>query len=119
MPFVLRAWEFLPPLLVNSNLMKIRGSRRDFLLACPIALAAASACYVLPDRWFTPHFAVYAEFSLSAWDATVDRASAFPLWPATWLQCPDLGTLPLKRFGIFGMSISVKLVLFWQLLQLP
>ena len=41
-----------------------KGSRRDFLLACPIALAAASACYVLPDRWFTPHFAVYAEFSL-------------------------------------------------------
>ena len=41
------------------------GSRRDFLLACPIALAAATACYVLPNRWFTPHFAVFAEFSLS------------------------------------------------------
>ena len=67
-----------------------KGSRRDFLLACPIALAAASACYVLPDRWFTPHFAVYAEFSLSAWDATVDRARTyFPLWPACWLQCTD------------------------------
>ena len=67
-----------------------KGSRRDFLLACPIALAAASACYVLPDRWFTPHFAVYAEFSLSAWDATVDRARTyFPLWPACWLQRPD------------------------------
>ena len=68
-----------------------KGSRRDFLLACPIALAAASACYVLPDRWFTPHFAVYAEFSLSAWDATVDRARTHShLWPACWLQCPDL-----------------------------
>ena len=33
-----------------------KGSRRDFLLACSTALAAASACYVLPDRWFTPHF---------------------------------------------------------------
>ena len=33
-----------------------KGSRRDFLLACPIALAAATACSVLPDRWFTPHF---------------------------------------------------------------
>ena len=32
-----------------------KGSRRDFLLACPIALGAASACYVSPDRWFTPH----------------------------------------------------------------
>ena len=27
-----------------------KGSRRDFLLACPIALAAATACSVLPDR---------------------------------------------------------------------
>ena len=41
------------------------GSRRDFVLACPIAVAATTACRVLPDRWFIPHFAVYAEFSLS------------------------------------------------------
>ena len=48
-----------------------KGSRRDF------ALAAATACRVLPDRWFIPHFAVYAEFALSAWDATVDGARVF------------------------------------------
>ena len=67
-----------------------KGSRRDFLLACPIALAAATACSVFPDRWFTPHFAVCAEFSLSAWDATVERARIHsPLWPACWLNCPD------------------------------
>ena len=67
-----------------------KGSRRDFLLACPIALAAATACYVSPDRWFTPHFSVSAEFSLSAWDATVERARTHsPLWPACWLQVPD------------------------------
>ena len=67
-----------------------KGSRRDFLLACPIALAAASACSVLPDRWFAPHFAVCAEFALSAWDAIVDRARTHsPLWPACWLECPD------------------------------
>ena len=67
-----------------------KGSRRDFVLACPIALAAATACSVLPDRWFTPHFAVYAEFALSSWDATVERARIHsPLWPACWLNCPD------------------------------
>ena len=67
-----------------------KGSRRDFLLACPVALAAASACYVSPDRWFTPHFSVSAEFSLSSWDAAVDRARTHsPLWPACWLQAPD------------------------------
>ena len=67
-----------------------KGSRREFLLACPVALAAATACSVLPDRWFTPHFTVYAEFALSAWDATVDRARTHSaLWPACWQQCPD------------------------------
>ena len=67
-----------------------KGSRRDFLLACPIALAAATACSILPDRWLTPHFAVYAEFALSGWDATVDGARTHsPLWPACWLQCLD------------------------------
>ena len=30
-----------------------KGSRRDFTLACPIAMAATTACCVLPDRWFT------------------------------------------------------------------
>ena len=44
----------------------------------------------MPDRWFNPHFAVYAEFALSASDAIVDRARTHsPLWPACWLQCPD------------------------------
>ena len=42
-----------------------KGSRRDFLLGCPIALAAANACYVSPDRWFILHFSVSAELSLS------------------------------------------------------
>ena len=37
-----------------------------------------------------PHFSVCAEFSLSSWDAIVDRARTHsPLWPACWLQSPD------------------------------
>ena len=59
-----------------------KGSRRDFALACPIAMAATTACCVLPDRWFTPHFAILTEFSLSAWHATVHLARVYsPLWP--------------------------------------
>ena len=38
------------------------GSRRDFFVGCPGALAASQACYVT-DRWFTPHFSVLARFS--------------------------------------------------------
>ena len=44
----------------------------------------------MPDRWFTPHFAVCAEFALSSWDATVERDRIHsPHWPACWLHCLD------------------------------
>ena len=67
-----------------------KGSRGDFTLACPIAMAATTACRVLPDSWFTTHFAIFTEFSLSAWDATVHIARVYsPLWPACWVGCPD------------------------------
>ena len=66
------------------------GSRRDFTLACLIAMAATTACRVLPDWWFTPHHAILTEFSLSAWDANVHMARVYsPLWPACWVDCPD------------------------------
>ena len=53
-------------------------------------MAATTACCVLPDRWFTPHFAVLTEFALSAWGATVHVARVCsPLWPACWVDCPD------------------------------
>ena len=65
------------------------GSRRDFFVGCPDALAAADACFVT-DRWFTPHFSVFARFCIDAWMADV----AFPIvcqlvWPACWLDTPD------------------------------
>ena len=41
------------------------GSRRDFFVGCPNALAASHACYVT-DRWFTPHFSVLARFRIDA-----------------------------------------------------
>ena len=84
-------WSRRPPSSTcQFQLDEDKGSRRDFFLACPIALAAASMCSVLPDRWFTPHFHVCAEFALSSWDATVERARIHsPLWPACWLDCLD------------------------------
>ena len=68
-----------------------KGSRRDFLLACPVALAAASTCNVLPGPLVYSSFCCLCiVFSLSAWDATVDRTGTHSsLWPACWLQCPD------------------------------
>ena len=64
------------------------GSRRDFFVGCPNALAASQACCVT-DRWFTPHFSILARFRLDAWMADVSCPIACqPLWPACWLDTP-------------------------------
>ena len=34
------------------------GTRRDFLIGCPLAAAAVLTCTVQPDRWIAPHPAV-------------------------------------------------------------
>ena len=65
------------------------GSRRDFFVRCPNALALSHACYVT-HRWFTPPFSVLARFRIDAWMADV----ACPVvcqhvWPASWLDTPD------------------------------
>ena len=65
------------------------GSRRDFFVGCPGALAASQACCVT-DRWFTPHFSLLARFRIDAWMADVSCTIACqPLWPACWLDTPD------------------------------
>ena len=113
-----RAFAFgrgvLPSSTCQFQLDEDKGSRRDFLLACPIALAAATACSVLPDRWFTLHFAVYAEFALSAWvllSKGLGLILTFGLLVGFNVLI-DLGPLHPKTFGIFGMFTFGKLALF-------
>ena len=73
------------------------GSRRDFFVACPNALAASDACSVT-DWWFTPHFSVVARFCTDAWMADVACPIACqPLWPACWLDTPDRSSSSSSR----------------------
>ena len=73
------------------------GSRRDFFVGCPGALAASEACYVT-DRWFTPHFSVFARFRIGAWMADVACPVACqPLWPASWLDTLDMSSSSSSR----------------------
>ena len=73
------------------------GSRRDFFVGCPGALAASQACDVT-DRWFTPHFSVFARFRIGAWMADVACPVACqPLWPACWLDTPDRSSSSSSR----------------------
>ena len=73
------------------------GSRRDFFVGCPNALAASQACCVT-DRWFTPHFSILARFRIDAWMADVSCPIACqPLWPACWLDTPDRSSSSSSR----------------------
>ena len=38
------------------------GHRRDFMVGCPLTVAAVSSCKVLDDRWIAPHLAVRTFF---------------------------------------------------------
>ena len=69
------------------------GSRRDFFVGCPNALAASDACFVT-DRWFTPHFSVLARFCIDAWMANV---VCQPVWAACWLDTPDRSSSSATR----------------------
>ena len=73
------------------------GSRRDFFVGCPNALAASQACCVT-DRWFTPHFSILARFRIDAWMVDVSCPIACqPLWPACWLDTPDRSSSSSSR----------------------
>ena len=52
-----------PVATCRFNLEGGAGTRRDFLVGCPDALAASDACFVT-DRWFTPHFLYSRAFAL-------------------------------------------------------
>ena len=67
------------------------GHRRDFILGCPLAAAAAvRSCKVQEDRWVAPHLAVRALFGKSRWESWVTQpVRCTPLWSASWLPVVD------------------------------
>ena len=80
------------------------GSRRGFIVARPNALAASSSCQVT-DRWFAPHFSIFADFQIRQWTAEVSCPGATqPVWLACWVDTPDQSSPPLGRSRMFGTS---------------
>ena len=66
------------------------GTRRDFILGCPLATAALENCWVDCSRWIQPHFSVCATFQVCRWSARVTKPGrATPLWPASWVSAVD------------------------------
>ena len=86
------------------------GSRRDFFVGCPGALAASQACYVT-GRWFTPHFSVLAGFRIGAWWLMLlARLLVSPSGLlAGWILLIDRLRHPLVLFRMSGISIGMCL----------
>ena len=62
-----------------------------------LALAASTACKVT-DRWFTPHFSVFAGFSIEGWLADTACPEVYqPVWPACWIDTPDRSSSSVAR----------------------
>ena len=66
------------------------GTRRDFMVGCPLSAAAVLSCTVQADRWIAPHLAVRAFFGYCRWSCSVTQPVRFSLlWPAFWLPAID------------------------------
>ena len=62
------------------------GHRGDFMVGCPLAVAAVLSCKVETDRWIAPHLAVRTFFDCCRWTGRVTHpVQRTPLWPASLL----------------------------------
>ena len=86
-----------PDATCKLRLDECAGSRWDFIVACCNALTASTACGVT-DRWFTPHFSVFACFCTGRWTAEVlCPVATQPVWPACCVDTPDRSSSSLSR----------------------
>ena len=92
--FVKSAWASAAGLLPSPTCKRDWGSpvgrRRDFMVGCPLAVAAVHSCRVQPDRWAAPHLAVRTLFDCCRWSCRVTQpVQRTSLWPASWLPAVD------------------------------
>ena len=80
----------------------------DFMVACANALAASTVC-TITDRWFTPHFSVYAGFNIGRWAAEfLVFFSCQPLGLARWIVSPE------RSSGSVTRSVQDPWHVYWE-----
>ena len=68
------------------------GHLRDFMVGCPLAVAAALSCKVQANRWVALHLAVRTFFDCCRWSGRVTQpVQRALLWLASWLPAVDKG----------------------------
>ena len=109
-----------PDITCRFNREEGTGSRRNFFVGCPGALAASQACYVT-DRWFTPHFSLLARFRIDpGWLMSLARLLVgLSGLLAGWILLIDLPHHRLVLFRISGMFIGMFLGWFLMRLFVP
>ena len=86
-----------PAATCKVKLDECSGMGREFILGCPNAVAASTAC-IVTDRWFLPHFSLFATFGIDGWSAEVScPIVSQPLWPACWIDTPDRSSSSTSR----------------------
>ena len=89
---VLLASGVQPAATCKRTWVSLGGRRRDFMVGCPLAVAAVHSCRVQTDRWMAPHLAVRTLFDCCRWSYRVTQpVQRTPLWPASWLPVVDKG----------------------------
>ena len=105
----------LPSSTCQFQLDEDKGSRRDFLLACPIALAAATACSVFTRPLVHSSFLLFLQSLHTLLGMLLLKGLRFILpfgLLAGLIALIAIGLLSRMKFEIFGMFTFVRLVLY-------
>ena len=96
------------------------GHRRDFILGCPLAAAAAIlSCKVQPDRWIALHLAIRALFDCGRWESWVTQpVRCTPLWPASWLPAIDKSRGSKSVVNVIGVLLVFVVGILWLVVPL-
>ena len=83
------------------------GHRRDFMVGCPLAVAAVLSCKVQNDRWVASHLAVRTLFDCCRWSCRVTQA----VQRTSLLAC-FLGCLLLIKVEVPSLSNPLRYLSF-------
>ena len=91
------------------------GHRRDFMVGCPLAVAAVLSCRVQGDRWVAPHLAVRTLFDCCRWTGRVTLGLLLGCLLLIKIGVPS--RLRFKESGKFMMSVfslcPVRMLCSW------
>ena len=106
------AWALVTVHSCERDWSATDGHRRDFMVGCPLAVAAVLSCKVQADRWIAPHLALRTLLDCCRWDCRITQpVQRTHLSPASWLLAIDKGrgskSVEVQRvWGVYGKRLQ-------------